>query len=97
MNVNRLVDTIGIRHFSETVLKDKLKRHESVIYSIEGTVAKFDPDDILWLYNNLNRTLDDWEITHLKNLASQGLEQEYLNGMHFPASLILRLYGIREG
>ncbi len=97
LNVDRLVDTIGIRRFSETVLKDKLKRHESVIYSIEGKVVKFDPDDILWLYNNLNRTLDDWEITHLKNLASQGLEQEYLNGMHFPASLILRLYGIREG
>ena len=97
VDIDRLVDTIGIRRFSETVLQDKLRHHESVIYSIEGKVVKFSPNDILWLYENLNRTLDDWEITHLKKLAQNGLEQTYYNGMHFPASMVLRLYGIREG
>ena len=97
VDIDRLVNTIGIRRFSETVLQDKLRRNESVIYSIEGKVVKFNPDDILWLYENLNRTLDDWEITHLRNLAQKGLEQTYYNGMHFPASMVLRLYGIREG
>ena len=97
VDIDRLVNTIGIRRFSETVLQDKLRRNESVIYSIEGKVVKFSPDDILWLYDNLNRTLEDWEITHLRNLAQKGLEQTYYNGMHFPASMVLRLYGIREG
>ena len=97
VDIDRLVNTIGIRRFSETVLQDKLRRNESVIYSIEGKVVKFSPDDILWLYENLNRKLDDWEITHLKDLAQKGLEQTYYNGMHFPASMVLRLYGIREG
>ena len=96
MNIDRLVDAIGIRRFSETVLQDKLNRNESVIYSIEGRVVKFSPEDVLWLYNNLRRSLEDWEIEHLKRLANEGLEQTYYNGMHFPASMVLRLYGIRE-
>lgn len=95
VSIDRLIESIGIREFSQTVLQDKLRRNESVIYSIEGRVVIFDPDDILWLYENLNRTLDDWEIEHLKNLAQQGLEQSYFNGMHFPASMVLKLYGIR--
>lgn len=97
VNIDRLVNTIGIRRFSETVLLDKLRRNESVIYSIEGKVVKFSPNDILWLYENLNRSLNDWEIKHLKRLARKGLEQAYSNGMQFPASMVLRLYGIREG
>ena len=52
VDIDRLVNTIGIRRFSETVLQDKLRRNESVIYSIEGKVVKFSPDDILWLYDN---------------------------------------------
>lgn len=94
MNINRLVETIGIRRFSETVLRDKLKRNESVIYSIEGRVEIFSPADILWLYDNFNRTLEDWEIEHLRSLAEKGEEQYYYNGKHFPASMVLRLYGI---
>ena len=86
VNIDRLVDIIGIRRFSETVLLDKLKRNESVIYSIEGRVVKFSPEYVLWLYNNLRRSLDDWEIEHLKRLAHEGLEQSYYNGKHFPAS-----------
>jgi len=93
MNINELVETVGIREFSKTVLLDKLQRNESVIYSIEGRVEKFSPEDILWLYNNLQRDLEDWEITHLRKLAQNGLEQHYYNGKHFPASMVLRLYG----
>ena len=96
VNIDRLVDVVGIRRFSETVLLDKLKRNESVIYSIEGRVVKFSPEDILWLYNNLRRSLDDWEIEHLKRLAHEGLDQSYYNGKHFPASMVLRLFGIRK-
>ena len=33
-------------------------------------------------------------IEHLKKLAEKGLEQYYTNGKNFPASMILRLYGI---
>jgi len=94
VDVSELVKTIGIRKFSETVLLDKLKRNESVIYSIEGRVEKFSPEDILWLYSNLQRELEDWEIEHLKGLAKNGLEQQYHNGKHFPASMVLKLYGI---
>lgn len=93
VNINSLVKTVGIRDFSEKVLLDKLQRNESVIYSIEGRVEKFNPDDILWLYNNLQRDLEDWEVEHLRNLAKNGLEQHYYNGKHFPASMVLRLYG----
>ena len=94
MNIDRLVETIGIRRFSEMVLRKKMQRNESVIYSIEGRVEKFSPEDILWLYENFNRTLEDWGIEHLKKLAEKWLEQYYTNGKHFPASMILRLYGI---
>ena len=76
------------------VLRKKMQRNESVIYSIEGRVEIFSPEDILWLYENFNRTLEDWEIEHLKKLAEKWLEQYYTNGKHFPASMILRLYGI---
>lgn len=93
MNINTLVETVGIREFSRTVLLDKLQRNESVIYSIEGRVEKFNPEDILWLYNNLQRDLEDWEITHLRRLAQNGEEQYYYNGKHFPASMVLKLYG----
>lgn len=95
VNVDRIVETIGIRKFSETVLLDKLKRKESVVYSIEGRVVKFTPDQILWLYENLQRDLDVWEIEHLKQKAKRGEEQYYFySDKHFPASMILRLYGI---
>jgi predicted ABC-type ATPase len=93
VNIDRLVDTIGIRHFSETVLRDKLNRNESVIYSIDGKVETFSPEDILWLYENFNRNLDNWEIEHLRVLAAKGEEQYYSNGKHFPASMVLKLYG----
>ena len=94
MNIDKLVDTIGIRRFSENVLRDKLKRNESVIYSIESRVEKFSPEDILWLYENFNRTLEDWEIEHLRGLAAKEKEQYYPNGFDFPASMVLKLYGI---
>jgi hypothetical protein len=96
VSINKLVDTVGIRHFAETVLRDKLERKESVVYSIEGRVETFNPDDILWLYNNLQRNLEDWEIRHLRELASKGLEQHYANGKHFPASMVLRLYSVYD-
>ena len=95
LNVDRLVETIGIRKFSETVLLDKLQRNESVIYSIDGKVEEFSPEDILWLYENFHRELEDWEIVHLTDLARKGEEQRYTNGKHFPASMILKLYGIQ--
>ena len=96
MNIDRLVDTIGIRRFSETVLREKMDRNESVIYSINGRVERFDPDDILWLYESFHRSLEEWEIIHLRELAQKGLEQPYPNGKRFPASMVLRLYGIHD-
>ncbi|MBQ7690606.1 MAG: hypothetical protein IJT30_05345 [Muribaculaceae bacterium] len=95
MNIDRLGETIGRREFSKKVLLDKLQRQESVVYSIEGRVEEFTPSDILWLYINLQRDLEDWEIEHLRRLANKNKEQHYLNGKHFPASMVLRLYGIR--
>ena len=92
VSIDRLVEK-GIRQFAETVLKDKLKRNESVVYSIEGRVETFNPEDILWLYENFTRQLEEWEIIHLKELASRGEEQYYTNDKHFPASMVLRLFG----
>ena len=94
VNIDQLVET-GIKHFAETVLRDKLERKESVIYSIDGRVVEFSPQDVLWLYENLRRPLEEWEINHLMNLARQGLEQHYSNEKHFPAAMVLRLYGYR--
>ena len=96
VNISELVRNIGRRKFSETVLHDKIQRHESVVYSIEGRVEVFSPEDVLWLYSNLLTDLEEWEITHLKKLAEEGLEQWYYNGKHFPASMILKLYGINS-
>ena len=93
VNIDRLAE-FGIRKFADTVLRDKLTRNESVIYAFEGRVEEFNPEDILWLYENMHRNLEDWEINHLRMLARQGLEQHYFNGKHFPASMILRLYGL---
>ena len=93
VNIDRLAE-FGIRKFADTVLRDKLTRNESVIYAFEGRVEEFNPEDILWLYENMHRNLEDWEINHLRELASRGLEQHYFNGKHFPASMILRLYGL---
>lgn len=92
VNIDQLAK-FGIRQFAETVLRDKLERNESVIYAIEGRVVEFKPEHILWLYENLSRELGNWEITILRNLADHGSEMRYPNGMHFPASMILRLYG----
>ena len=96
VNIAELVRNIGRRRFSETVLHDKIQRHESVVYSIEGRVEVFSPEDVLWLYSNLMSDLEGWEIVHLKRLAELGLEQRYTNGKHFPASMILKLYGINS-
>ena len=95
VNIERLVES-GRRDFAETVLRDKLDRNESVIYSIEGQVVEFSPEDVLWLYANLQRELEDWEIPILRDLASRGLEMRYYNGKYFPASMILKLYGYSE-
>ena len=95
VNIERLVES-GRRDFAETVLRDKLERNESVVYSIEGQVVEFSPEDVLWLYANLQRELEDWEIPILRDLASRGLEMRYYNGKHFPASMILKLYGYSE-
>ena len=92
VNIDRLAE-FGIRQFAETVLRDKLERNESVIYAFEGRVEEFKPEDVLWLYENLRRVLKDWEINILRDLAKHGLEMRYPNGKHFPASMILRLYG----
>lgn len=97
VNVDRIVETIGIKKFSETVLRDKVERNESVVYSIEGRVEEFTPEDILWLYEQFQRELEDREIEHLKQLAKNGEEQYYYFSddiKHFPASMILRLYSI---
>lgn len=93
INIDRLAE-FGIKEFAETVLKDKLMRNESVVYAFEGRVEEFNPEDVLWLYENLQRNLEDWEVEHLRELSNLGLEQHYLNGKHFPASMILRLYGL---
>lgn len=92
VNIDRLVES-GRRNFAETVLRDKLDRNESVIYSIEGQVVEFSPQDVLWLYGHLQRELGNGEISILRDMASQGFEMRYYNGMHFPASMIHRLYG----
>lgn len=93
VNIDRLKD-FGIRKFADTVLRDKLIRNESVVFAFEGRVEEFNPEDILWLYENMQRELEDWEIDYLRDMARQGLEMHYLNGKHFPASMILRLYGL---
>ena len=94
ININKLIDNIGIMKFAQTVLLEKFKNNENVVYSIEGKVVEFNPMDILWLILNFHRSLEDWEIIHLRKLAAQGKEQYYTNGMHFPASMVLRLYGV---
>lgn len=92
VNIDRLVES-GIRNFAETVLRDKLERNESVIYSIEGQVVEFSPEDVLWLYDNLKRELDYYEVVYLRDLASRGESHDYGGGLVFPASMVLRLYG----
>jgi hypothetical protein len=62
--------------------------------AFEGRVEEFNPEDILWIYENMQRELEDWEIDYLRDMARQGLEMHYLNGKHFPASMVLRLYGL---
>ena len=94
VDIDRLVNQIGIRKFSETVLRDKMERGESVVYSINGKIETFSSSDILWLYDSFHRDLEDWEIKLLKELADRGEDIYYANGKHFPAEMILKLYGI---
>ena len=95
VNIERLVES-GRRNFAETVLRDKLERNESVVYSIEGQVVEFTTQDVLWLYENLQRELSIREIELLEEKARLDKDQEYINGMHFPAKMVLKLYGHRE-
>jgi predicted ABC-type ATPase len=94
IDIEKLVNQIGILEFSESVLKDKMRRGESVVYSINGKIETFSSSDILWLYNNFHRDLDNWEIRFLKEQADLERDVYYPNGKHFPAKMVLKLWGI---
>lgn len=94
VDIDTFINQIGIREFSETVLRDKMQRGESVVYSINGRIEKFSSSDVLWLYENFQRDLEDWEINFLRECADVGEDVYYPNGKHFPAEMVLKLYGV---
>ena len=72
-----------------TIMEDKMYSYkyphpsvttDCVIFGFDGT--------------KLQVLLVERGIEHLKKLAEKWLEQYYTNCKHFPASMILRLYGI---
>ncbi len=93
IRIDSFVNLMGIRKFSETVLREKMQRGESVVYSVEGRIVEFSPEDVLWLYGSFQRDLKDWEIDYLRDLVEEGEDVDYGNGLIFPASMVLKLYG----
>ena len=69
---------------------------EDKMYSYKYPHPSVTTDCVIFGFDGtkLQVLLVEREIEHLRGLAAEGLEQYYSNGKHFPASMILRLYGI---
>lgn len=86
----------GAKNFTESLLKSKAEKGETVVYSINGQVVTLKASDALWIYESLARGLGEWEIKYLKEKAAKREDMCYrLAGAQtlvIPALLVLDLF-----
>lgn len=90
------IHDVGMKSFAEDLLRSKAEKGETAVYSINGQIIKLKASDALWIYDAIERGLDDQDVEYLKDRAARGVDMEYRltnrQTLVIPAVLVLDLF-----